>query len=177
MTESPELRAESADLRVLTLVTGRELRLRACPPDGFRSRMGEAHERSELALDGFRETSIIVRRWFGEPLLPGPRRCHHRSRLGGRLRLCHGARRPGGRGSRRGTGRCCRMHQVQTSRCSQETTSRDAISATRVRYEPSSSGVSIALPVPDRPCRKKAVSSRKSPGGPGVRRSARERMP
>jgi hypothetical protein len=75
-----------------------------------------------------------------------------------------------------GTGRCCRMHQVQASRCSQETTSRDAISATRVRYEPSSSGVSIALPVPDRPFRKKAVSSRKSPGGPGVRHSARERM-
>jgi len=61
MTMSPELRAESADLRVLTLVTGRELRLRACLPDGFRSRMGEAHERSELALDGFRETSVIVR--------------------------------------------------------------------------------------------------------------------
>ena len=52
MTESPELRVESADLRVLTLVTGRELRLRACLSDGFRSRMGEAHERSELALDG-----------------------------------------------------------------------------------------------------------------------------
>jgi hypothetical protein len=70
MTESPELRAESADLRVLTLVTGRELRLRACVSDGFRSRIGEAHERSELALDGFRETSIIVRRWFGERASP-----------------------------------------------------------------------------------------------------------
>src|SRR5689334_192572 len=43
MTESPELRAESADLRVLTLVTGRDLRLRACPWDGFRSRMGVAN--------------------------------------------------------------------------------------------------------------------------------------
>jgi hypothetical protein len=70
MTESPELRAESADLRVLTLVTGRELRLRACLSDGFRSRMGEAHERSELALDGLRETSVIVRRWFGERASP-----------------------------------------------------------------------------------------------------------
>jgi hypothetical protein len=35
----------------------------------------------------------------------------HHSRLGGRLRLCHGARRAGGRGSRRGTGRCCRMRR------------------------------------------------------------------
>ena len=32
--------------------------------------MGEAHEHSELALDGFRETSIIVRRWFGERTSP-----------------------------------------------------------------------------------------------------------
>jgi hypothetical protein len=70
MTESPELRAESADLRLLTLVTGRELRLRACLSDGFRPRIGEAHERSGLALDGFRETSIIVRRWFGERASP-----------------------------------------------------------------------------------------------------------
>jgi len=70
MTESPELRAESADLRVLTLVTGRELRLRACLPDGFRSRMGEAHERSGLARDGFGETSVIVRRRFGERACP-----------------------------------------------------------------------------------------------------------
>ena len=37
---------------------------------GSRPRMGEARERSGLALDGFRETSVIVRRWLGERACP-----------------------------------------------------------------------------------------------------------
>ena len=67
-----EAPAAPPSLQLPRLVPGNRARARprARLSDGFRSRVGEAHERSELALDGFRETSIIVRRWFGERTSP-----------------------------------------------------------------------------------------------------------